>query len=73
MAHGTTLYDELIHVPMVIKPPASWKIAPGAALDALVEHRDLLPTFLEAAGKTPADERSQQPAPAHAGRRLRRA
>ena len=54
MAHGTTLYDELIHVPMVIKPPASWRIAPGAALDALVEHRDLLPTFLEAAGETPA-------------------
>jgi arylsulfatase A-like enzyme len=53
MAHGTSLYDELIHVPLVIKPPASWAASPGA-VSALVEHRDLLPTFIEASGTTPA-------------------
>jgi arylsulfatase A-like enzyme len=54
MAHGTSLYDELIHVPMVLKPPASWGTTAGSAVNALVEHRDLLPTFIDAAGTTPA-------------------
>jgi arylsulfatase A-like enzyme len=53
MAHGTSLFDELIHVPLVLKPPASWAAAPGT-VNALVEHRDLLPTFIEAAGEQPA-------------------
>ena len=50
MAHGTTLYDELIHVPLVIKPPKRWRAPAGAQVDAMVELRDLLPTLLEAAG-----------------------
>jgi arylsulfatase A-like enzyme len=50
MAHGTSLYDELIHVPLVLKPPKRWRAPAGARVDALVESRDLLPTFLEAAG-----------------------
>ncbi len=54
MAHGTSLYDELIRVPMVLKPPASWGASAGGAVSALVEHRDLLPTFIEAAGTSPA-------------------
>jgi arylsulfatase A-like enzyme len=53
MAHGTTLFDELIHVPLVLKPPSSWAAASGT-VSALVEHRDLLPTFIEAAGRQPA-------------------
>lgn len=52
MAHGTTLYDELIHIPLVVKPPRSWSAPAGARVDALVESRDLPPTFLEAAGAT---------------------
>ncbi len=54
MAHGTSLYDELLHVPLVLKPPASWSAPAGGAVSALVEHRDLLPTFIEAAGAEPA-------------------
>jgi arylsulfatase A-like enzyme len=64
MAHGTTLYDELIHVPLVIKPPKSWGAAGAAKVSALVEHRDLLPTFLEAAGASlpeTGDRRSLKP------------
>ena len=29
MGHGTSLFDELIRVPLVIKPPASWGTAPS--------------------------------------------
>jgi len=56
MAHGTTLHDELIHVPLVVKAPRSWEATAGAKVDALVELRDLLPTFLDAAGATRAGD-----------------
>ena len=48
--HGHTLHDELIHVPLVVKPPASWGAPRGRTVEALVEHRDLAATLLEAAG-----------------------
>jgi arylsulfatase A-like enzyme len=50
MAHGGSLHDELIHVPLIVKPPRRWSAPAGARVDALVELRDLLPTFIEAAG-----------------------
>jgi arylsulfatase A-like enzyme len=48
--HGHTLFDELIHVPLVIKPPASWPGPRGATLDPLAELRDVPATLLAAAG-----------------------
>jgi arylsulfatase A-like enzyme len=60
MAHGTSLYDELIHVPLVIKPPASWNAPAGAATDALAESRDLFPTLLEAAGASLKDDTARR-------------
>jgi arylsulfatase A-like enzyme len=48
--HGHTLHDELIHVPLLVKPPASWDAPRGRVVDALVELRDLPATLLDAAG-----------------------
>jgi arylsulfatase A-like enzyme len=48
--HGHTLHDELIHVPLIVKPPASWGAPRGRTVDALVEQRDLAATLLDAAG-----------------------
>ena len=50
MGHGTSLHDELIAVPLIVKPPTSWGAAIGVDIDALVELRDLAPTILDAAG-----------------------
>jgi arylsulfatase A-like enzyme len=57
--HGLTrhifcLYDSLIHVPMVVKPPADGDVPAyaGRAVDNQVSLVDLHPTFLEAAGAT---------------------
>ncbi len=53
MGHGSTLHDELIAVPLIVKPPAYWRVETGVKVDALVELRDLAPTLLEAAGLVP--------------------
>ena len=49
--HGHTLYDELLRVPLVFKPPSSWRIAPGARVEGPVENRSLAPTLFELAGR----------------------
>jgi arylsulfatase A-like enzyme len=46
--HGTTLYDEQINVPLIIKPAAGG--SRGAAVTALVSGVDIAPTVLAAAG-----------------------
>ena len=51
--HGHTLHDELIHVPLIVKPPASWGAPRGRTVEALVEQRDLAATLLEAAAAGP--------------------
>jgi arylsulfatase A-like enzyme len=48
--HGDRLWDELLWVPLVVKPPGSWRAPRGARVDGLVEVRDLVPTALAAAG-----------------------
>lgn len=49
--HG--LYDETIHVPLLLRCPA--RIKAGLTLPGMVQHLDLAPTLLEAAGaKMPA-------------------
>jgi arylsulfatase A-like enzyme len=49
IGHGKHLHDETIRIPMVIKPPASWKPAVGREVQQLVELRQLAPTLLDAA------------------------
>jgi arylsulfatase A-like enzyme len=46
--HGQSLYDELLHVPLLIKPPADWKAPHGQVVDGTTETRNLVATFLDA-------------------------
>lgn len=49
MGHNATLYDEMTHVPFILKLPARFE--PGAVdTDQLGTLEDLLPTLLDAAG-----------------------
>jgi arylsulfatase A-like enzyme len=47
--HGTTLYEEQIKIPLVVKPPRG-KGTPGRASDLLATHLDVVPTILTSAG-----------------------
>jgi arylsulfatase A-like enzyme len=56
--HGYNLFEEVLYVPLVIKP-ASWT-SPGMRRSEIVEHVDLVPTLLAAAGlEVPAELRSR--------------
>src|SRR5262245_7758209 len=46
--HGTTLYDEQIHVPLVLKPPAGG--ARGRVVEELTTSLDIAPTIIARAG-----------------------
>ena len=51
LGHGTTLYDELVRVPLILRPP-------GGRAEPIVHERpaslvDILPTLLDAAGLSP--------------------
>jgi arylsulfatase A-like enzyme len=48
--HGTTLYDEQIHVPLVIKPAMA---GGGRVIDDLCMSIDIAPTLIRAAGAAP--------------------
>ncbi len=48
--HGTTLYDEQIHVPLLMKPAAT---GAGRVIDDLCMSIDIAPTVLRAAGVPP--------------------
>lgn len=50
--HGHTLYDELLHVPLIVKVPA-WKTPRD--IDALVAHGDVAPTLCAVCGVKRAD------------------
>lgn len=51
--HGHSLYDELLHVPLVIRCPGL--LPAGARVGAQVRLIDVLPTVIECAGLTPID------------------
>lgn len=54
VGHGGTLYDEVVAVPLIIRPPKSWTGPRGRRVDGLVETRDLYDTLAELAeGKVP--------------------
>ena len=47
--HGKSLYEELLRVPLIIKPPlGAWTV--GTRIDSLVETVDIAPTLLEISG-----------------------
>src|SRR5437773_682900 len=60
--HGTTLYDEQIHVPLIVKPPGAHGPGPtggagpiggaGRVFEELATSLDIAPTILAAAGLT---------------------
>lgn len=57
--HGQTLYDELIHVPMLIKLPGN--VQGGTRNPYIARHIDLAPTMLQAAGLAKAPAMPGQP------------
>jgi arylsulfatase A-like enzyme len=57
IGHQKGLHDELIHVPLIIKQPASWDSPAGAVVDDVVELRDVSTTVLEALGVEPTAPR----------------
>lgn len=53
--HGRALHEESVRVPLILRVPDSWALE-SRRVDAPVQHVDLLPTLLEAAGlATPPD------------------
>ncbi len=54
--HGTSLYDELIHVPLIVKPPASLR-ARRRVVSEQVRTIDIMPTLLDLVG-VPSPETS---------------
>jgi arylsulfatase A-like enzyme len=51
MLHTTSLYEELVHVPLILHCPG--KIPSGKTVQAPVQNLDILPTLLELCGLTP--------------------
>ncbi len=52
LLHGRKMYEELLHVPLIIKGPG---IPAGKVVPAVVQHTDIAPTILAATG-TPLPE-----------------
>jgi arylsulfatase A-like enzyme len=57
--HGDTLYDEEIHVPLIVKLPKEVKA--GEVDTALARHIDLAPTMIRLAGLDPAPAMQGKP------------
>ena len=66
--HGTTHYDEVMHVPLLIKLPGG-KLG-GRANGAFARHLDLAPTILELCGMSVPEAMSGRPLIARDGRFL---
>ncbi len=49
--HGKTLFDEEVHVPLVMRLPG--RIPPGSTVDSPISHLDLAPTILGMVGVVP--------------------
>jgi arylsulfatase A-like enzyme len=57
-AHGHTLYEELIHVPLVLKLPGT--PGPPRRVSAVTRAIDVMPTILDVVGLAPASPGHQQ-------------
>ncbi len=51
LGHNTTVYDEMVHVPLIVKPPGQTQ---AAVRDRIASHLDVVPTLLSIAGLAPA-------------------
>jgi arylsulfatase A-like enzyme len=49
--HGDDLYEQNLHVPLIIKPPQGDPVARGSRVSAPVSVVDILPTAIEALGR----------------------
>ena len=49
--HGKTLYQEQLHIPLIVKWPK--REASGRRVDAVAQHVDLIPTLLDYLGESP--------------------
>ncbi|MBK7978138.1 MAG: sulfatase [Deltaproteobacteria bacterium] len=56
MFHNTTVYEEMVRVPLVVRPPRSWGVQPGVVIRTPVSTVDLFPTLvaLASGGAAPA-------------------
>jgi len=52
--HGHTLYDELLHIPLIVRWPE--RIPAGVEVDATVRHIDVAPTVCGLAGVEPGNK-----------------
>jgi arylsulfatase A-like enzyme len=50
IGHNDGLYDVLLHVPLIVRPPKSWPGEPRREVDAVHELRSVAPTLRQAAG-----------------------
>ncbi|MEO8373154.1 MAG: sulfatase [Candidatus Solibacter sp.] len=50
LGHPASVYQDLVHVPLLIKYPRSLNVAEGQQVDSPVSSVDVLPTVLDAAG-----------------------
>lgn len=48
--HGNLPYDELTHVPLILRPPEGVEFPRGETIDELVRSMDILPTIIDAIG-----------------------
>jgi hypothetical protein len=55
-AHQGPMHDEVVHVPLIVSPPAGATTAGGRVVDRVVELTDVAPTILEAAGLTAPEQ-----------------
>jgi arylsulfatase A-like enzyme len=59
--HGTTLYDEQIAVPLIVKPVGA--VARGQVVPGLAASLDIAPTIVAATGASPSGQMQGQPLP----------
>ncbi len=55
IGHENDLWQEALHVPLIVKPPAVWRAAPRRVAE-LVETRQIAPTLLDAGGAGEGEE-----------------
>ncbi len=61
--HGTTLYDEQLKIPFIVKYPASSGISGGAEVSDWMRLLDVAPLIIDSAGLEIPDEMQGAPAP----------
>jgi len=54
--HGASIYESVLRLPLVVRPPKGRSESPGLKTSALCQNLDLAPTFLELAGISPPEE-----------------